>query len=122
MIISLKFTCRDFNTILKQDDVIRATLKLPAGKNSKFVVTSNLLSRHSQPLLGQAIPWLCKQNFPLCVKMSRQLPLGESSLVATSALKLNAHRSSHSLATLNFSASHKSISNSNSYMYSIHFS
>ena len=54
--------------------------------------------------------------------MSRQLPLGGSSLVATSALKLNVQRAFHSLVTLKFSASNKSISNSNSYMYSIHFS
>ena len=54
--------------------------------------------------------------------MSRQLPLGGSYLVATSALKLNVQRAFHSLAALKSSTSNKSNSNSNSYMYSIHFS
>ena len=64
----------------------------------------------------------CDSKYFLCVMMSRQLPLGGSSLVATSALKLYVQRAFHSLATLKSSASNKSISNSNSYMYSIHFS
>ena len=102
------------------------------------------MSRHTQSLVGQAIPWLRQQIFPLCIMMSRQLPLGGISLVATSALfflqywlshdislcrelvsiclKFNEHRAFHSLSTLRSSASNKSISHSNSYVYSIHFS
>ena len=53
--------------------------------------------------------------------MSRQLPFGGSSLVATSSFKLKVQRAFHSLATLKYSASNKSISHSNSYLYQIHF-
>ena len=102
------------------------------------------MSRHTQPLVGQVIPWLRQQIFPLCIMMSRQLPLGGIALVETSALfflqywlshdislchelvsiclKFNEQRAFHSLSTLKSSASNKSISHSNSYMYSIHFS
>ena len=94
--------------------------------------------------MEQVIPWLRQQLFPLCIMMSRQLPLGGISLVATSALfflqywlshdislcrelvsiclKFNEHRAYHSLSTFRFSTSNKSISHSNSYMYSIQFS
>ena len=53
--------------------------------------------------------------------MSRQLPFGGSSLVATSSFKLKVQRACHSLATLKYSASNKSISHSNSYLYQIYF-
>ena len=53
--------------------------------------------------------------------MSRQLPFGGSSLVATSSFKLKVQRAFHSLATLKYSASNKSISHSNSCLYQIHF-
>ena len=94
--------------------------------------------------MGQVIPCLRQQLFPLCIMMLRQLPLGGISLVATSALfflqywlshdislcrelvsiclKFNEHRAYHSLSTFRSSASNKTISHSNSYMYSIHFS
>ena len=42
--------------------------------------------------------------------------------VATTSFKLKVQRVFPSLATLTSSASHKSISQNNSYMYSIHFS
>ena len=93
--------------------------------------------------MGQVIPCLRQQLFPLCIMMSRQLPLGGISLVVTSALfffqywlshdislcrelvsiclKFNEHRAYHSLSTFRSSASNKAISHSNSYMYSIHF-
>ena len=94
--------------------------------------------------MGQVIPCLRQQLFPLCIMMSRQLLLGGISLVATSALfflqywlshdiglcrelvnifhKFNEHRAYHSLSTFRSSSSNKSISHSNSYMYSIHLS
>ena len=53
--------------------------------------------------------------------MSRQLPFGGSSHVATSSFKLKVQRAFHSLATLTYSASNKSISLINSYLYQIHF-
>ena len=102
------------------------------------------MSRHTQSLVGQVIPCLRQQLFPLCIMMSRQLPHGGISLVATSALfflqywlshdislcrelvsiclKFNEHRAYHSLSTFRSSASNKAISHSNLYMYSIHFS
>ena len=54
--------------------------------------------------------------------MSRQLPFGGSSFVATSSFKLKVQGVFPSLATLTSSAPHKSISHNNSYMNSIHFS
>ena len=49
--------------------------------------------------------------------MSRQLPFGGGSLVATSSFTLKVPGVFPSLATLTSSASHKSISHNNSYMY-----
>ena len=66
MIISLNFTCRDFNATLKQDAVIRANLKIASWqkkKNSKFCRDIKFIVATFSTLVGTGHPLVVKANF-----------------------------------------------------------
>ena len=85
--ISFNFSCRDFNASLKLYAVIKIRAKLKTAQLADFLLCRDikLLVATYSTFGGTSHLMAATATFPLCVKMSRQLPLGGIALVATSA-------------------------------------